>query len=94
MTHVKKMMLVPSHTMAPTLLQTPLNASSTETPEKALTRRSINELDTEMERILQNEGLSEGEKLVYSQIPQRCLTYQSQLATPTPILIKLDDPAT
>ena len=63
MTHVKKMLLVPSHAMAPTLLQTPLNPSSTETPEKALTRRSINELDTEMEHILQNDGLSEGEKL-------------------------------
>ena len=74
MSHVKKMMLIPS--LTPTMQPTALNPITMETPEKALTRHYINELDAEMEAILQNKSLNKGEKLkMYSQILQRYLNY-------------------
>ena len=92
MTHVRKMMLVPS-ALAPTTYETPLKPMSNETPEKAFTRRTITELDTDMQNILQNENLSENEKLkLYSQSLQRRINFQNQLATTAPVLVKLENP--
>ena len=93
MTHVHKMMLVPS-TMTPSSYETPLRPMTNETPEKAFTRRSITVLNADMQNILQNDNLSENEKLkLYSQSLQRRLNFQNQLATVAPVPVKIENPS-
>jgi hypothetical protein len=68
-----------------------LRPSAFETPEKSLMKRTITDLDSEMDNILQNTSITEDEKLkLYSQALRQRMAFQNQLTVQAPIKVEIN----